>query len=289
MSADRPPRQDVLSIAGQLMARQTDYGGVPQIHMEEAGAFLEECLGLLFPQLSRQRPKSEREIEARLIQLAGRLRFILCETMPEHCAWAEGIAQRFVASLPEIAEMARRDAEAALEGDPAAESLDEVIMAYPSVYAVAAYRLAHRLSQENVPLLPRLITEYSHRITGIDIAPGAKIGRSLFIDHGTSVVIGETAVIGDNVKIYQGVTLGALSVKRTLKGAKRHPTIEDGVVIYANATILGGETVIGAGSVIGGNVWLTKSVPPGARVMYRSVAWQGLSDPEPERPDEYTI
>jgi len=281
--------RDLLSVASELFERHDAYGEIPDLHMDEAGAFLEECLGLVFPQLARSRPKSAREVEARLIQLIGRLRHALCEVMPEHCDRAEALAHRYVDKLPEIAEQVRLDAEAAVAGDPAAESVHETVLGYPSVYAVASYRLAHELVREGVPLLPRLMTEYAHRVTGIDINPGAQIGPSFFIDHGTSVVIGETTVIGRNVKIYQGVTLGALSVSRKLKHAKRHPTIEDDVVIYANATILGGETVIGRGSIIGGNVWLTKSVPPGSRVMYRSVGWQGLSEPEPERPDDFTI
>jgi len=286
---DSTPSRDLLGVASALIERHEAYGEVPDLHMQEAGAFLEECLGLLFPQLARPRPKSARELEARLIQLVGRLRYVLCEVMPEHCHEAEALARRYIEALPGIADQVRLDAEAALAGDPAANSVHETILSYPSVYAVAAYRLAHALLHEGVPLLPRLMTEYAHRITGIDINPGAEIGPSFFVDHGTSVVIGETAVIGRNVKIYQGVTLGALSVNRDLKHTKRHPTIEDDVVIYANATILGGKTVIGRGAIIGGNVWLTKSVPPGARVMYRSVGWQGLSEPAPERPDDFTI
>lgn len=281
--------RDLLTVASELYDRQNAYGELPDLHMDEAGAFLEECLGLVFPQLARNRPKSAREIEARLIQLVGSLRHILCAVMPEHCAQAEALAYRYIDKLPGVAEQVRLDAEAAVAGDPAANSVHETILGYPSVYAVASYRLAHELLREGVPLLPRLMAEYAHRVTGIDINPGAQIGPSFFIDHGTSVVIGETTVIGSNVKIYQGVTLGALSVSRKLKDAKRHPTIEDNVVIYANATILGGETVVGRDSIIGGNVWLTKSVPPGSRVMYRSVGWQGISEPEPERPDDFTI
>ncbi|WP_281300467.1 MULTISPECIES: hypothetical protein [unclassified Iodidimonas] len=282
-----PP--DLLGVAKALIERHGHYGQIPDIHMEEAGRLLDDCMGLIFPHLSPNRPKSAREIEARMIQMIGRLRYVLCEVMPEQCAEAAGIALRFARALPEIADTVREDAEAALAGDPAAGSLDEVILAYPSIYAVAAYRLANRLVRENVPLLPRLMSEYAHRLTGVDINPGATIGHGLFLDHATSVVIGQSAVIGNHVKIYQGVTLGALSVKRDYQNTKRHPTIEDDVVIYANATILGGETVIGRGSVIGGNVWLTKSVPPGSRVMYRSVGWQGLAEPEPERSDDFTI
>jgi serine O-acetyltransferase len=164
------------------------------------------------------------------------------------------------------------DVRAAYQGDPAAKSFDEIIFSYPSILAILTYRVAHELRNQEVPLIPRMMTEYAHSVTGIDINPGAIIGRYFFIDHGTGVVIGETSIIGDNVRIYQGVTLGALSLPMEEKGdllrrMKRHPTIEDHVTIYAGATILGGETVIGAGSVIGGNVWLTHSVPPGTTVM----------------------
>jgi serine O-acetyltransferase len=164
------------------------------------------------------------------------------------------------------------DVRAAYEGDPAAKSFDEIIFSYPSLLAILTYRVAHELHDQEVPLIPRMMTEHAHSITGIDIHPGAVIGHHFFIDHGTGVVIGETGIIGDYVRIYQGVTLGALSLPMEEKGdllrkMKRHPTIEDHVTIYAGATILGGETVIGAGSVIGGNVWLTHSVPPGMTVM----------------------
>jgi serine O-acetyltransferase len=164
------------------------------------------------------------------------------------------------------------DVRAAYQGDPAAKSLDEIIFGYPSIMAITTYRLAHELHIQEVPLIPRMMTEYAHSVTGIDIHPGAVIGRHFFIDHGTGVVIGETSVIGEFVRVYQGVTLGALSLPMeekgdTLRKMKRHPTIEDHVTIYAGATILGGETVVGAGSIIGGNVWLTRSVPPGVTVM----------------------
>lgn len=283
------PACDMMAVAKALIAQHKAFGDIPDIHIDEAGHFLQSCLGLLLPHLAHARPKSPHEFEARLMELAGRLRYVLCEVMPAQCSRASGIADRFIASLPELGERVRRDAEAALKGDPAADCLNEVIMAYPGLYAVAAYRIAHRLVEEQVPLLPRLMSEYAHRLTGIDINPGARIGDGFFLDHGTSIVIGETAQIGNNVKIYQGVTLGALSVHRDYRHTKRHPTIEDDVVIYANATILGGETVVGRGSVIGGNVWLTRSVPPGSRVMYRSVGWQGLAEPEPIRPDDFTI
>lgn len=173
--------------------------------------------------------------------------------------------------LPALRRTLNGDVRAAYEGDPAAKNIEEVVFSYPSIKAITAYRVAHRLCRARVPMLPRIITEHAHARTGIDISPGARIGERFFIDHGTGVVIGETAVIGDDVKLYQNVTLGALSVpnREEAPGKKRHPTIEDGCTIYSGATILGGETVIGRGSVIGGNVWLTKSVPPGSKVFGR--------------------
>ncbi|MFN3653518.1 MAG: serine O-acetyltransferase EpsC [Armatimonadota bacterium] len=186
---------------------------------------------------------------------------------------AERVVGAFFERLPEIREALKLDVIAAYKGDPAAKSYAEVILSYPGVRAVTTYRVAHQLYRLDVPLIPRLMTEHVHSRTGIEIHPGATIGESFFIDHGTGVVIGETAEIGKRVKLYQGVTLGAFSFKldesgHPVKGGKRHPTIEDDVVIYAGTTILGGETVIGRGSVIGSNVWLTRSVPPGTSVMY---------------------
>ncbi len=168
--------------------------------------------------------------------------------------------------LPDLRRLVNADVRAAYDGDPAAKTIEEIVFSYPSIEAIVAYRIAHRLFLAGVPMIPRIITEHAHARTGIDISPGAQIGERFFIDHGTGVVIGETSVFGNDVKLYQGVTLGALSVPNRDEQGKRHPTVEDGVTIYAGATILGGETVIGAGSVIGGNVWLTRSVPPGSRV-----------------------
>ena len=187
-------------------------------------------------------------------------------------ARAAGLAMDLVEALPEIADMVADDVRAAFDGDPAATGFDEIILAYPGVMAVFTYRIAHALHLAGVPLIPRMMTESAHRETGVDIHPGARIGRSFFIDHGTGTVIGETTDIGNNVKLYQGVTLGALSFPKNergelIRGTNRHPTVEDDVVIYAGATILGGETVVGRGSVIGGSVWLTSSVPPGVRVV----------------------
>ncbi|MBI9075766.1 MAG: serine acetyltransferase [Desulfatibacillum sp.] len=173
--------------------------------------------------------------------------------------------------LPEIRDVMAADVQAAYDGDPAAKSHDEIIFSYPGLYAIFVNRIAHKLHEMGVPLMPRTMTEYAHGLTGIDIHPGATIGGRFVIDHGTGVVIGETTTIGENVRIYQGVTLGALSLPKNageaLRNKKRHPTIEDDVIIYSGATILGGDTVIGKGSVIGGNVWLTQSVPPGTRVI----------------------
>ncbi len=183
------------------------------------------------------------------------------------------ISLNFLQALPRLRLVLATDVRAAFEGDPAAGSHDEIIFSYPGLFAITVYRLAHVLSELKVPLLPRIMSEYAHGQTGIDIHPGAEIGESFFIDHGTGVVIGQTAVIGRGVRIYQGVTLGALSLPReateALRAAKRHPTIEDEVTIYAGATILGGETVVGARSTIGGNVWLTESVPPDTKVFIK--------------------
>ena len=163
------------------------------------------------------------------------------------------------------------DIRAAYEGDPAAKSYDEIVFSYPGIFAITVHRIAHQLFDREIPLLPRIMSEYAHSVTGIDIHPGAQIGASFFVDHGTGVVIGETAVIGRNVRIYQGVTLGALSLPKDaverLRGKRRHPTVEDDVIIYAGATILGEKAVIGAHCVIGGNVWITEAVPPGTKVI----------------------
>ena len=182
------------------------------------------------------------------------------------------ICSAFIEKIPVIREYAETDLLATFDGDPAAGSFDEIILAYPGLIAITTYRLAHELYLLNVPVIPRLMTEVAHSKTGIDIHPGATIGKFFFIDHGTGIVVGETSVIGDNVKIYQGVTIGALSTRggQKLAGKKRHPTIEDNVVIYAGASILGGETVIGKNSVIGGNTFITSSVPSDTRVSIKN-------------------
>jgi len=183
------------------------------------------------------------------------------------------IAGEFVRALPQIRELLESDIDAALEGDPAAANADDVIFSYPGMFATLVYRLAHKLIELEVPIIPRIMSEYAYHRTAIDIHPGAAIGESFFIDHGAGVVVGATSTIGSRVRIYQGVTLGALSLPRgageLLKNTKRHPTIEDDVIIYANTTILGGETVIGARSIVGGNVWLTESIGPDTKVILK--------------------
>jgi len=179
---------------------------------------------------------------------------------------AEQTSFALIEEIPEIRRLIQLDTMAGFKGDPAAKSPEEVILSYPGLEAILVHRIAYFLHINGVPIIPRIMSEHVHGKTGIDIHPGAKIGESFFIDHGTGVVIGETCVIGNNVKLYQGVTLGALSVQKDLQDKKRHPTIEDDVTIYANATILGGNTVIGRGCTIGGNTWITKSVPAGTTI-----------------------
>jgi serine O-acetyltransferase len=192
-----------------------------------------------------------------------------CDRAGDCQAEAEDRVLRVMGQIPEIRRKVNLDLQAAFEGDPAAKSREEIILSYPGVEAVMMYRIAHEAWIEEIPLIPRMMSEYIHSKTGIDIHPGAKIGESFFIDHGTGVVIGETTTIGENVKIYHGVTLGAKSVRKEEGNRKRHPTIEDNVTIYPGATILGGETTIGKGSIIGGNVWLVSSVPPYSMVYYK--------------------
>ncbi len=201
-----------------------------------------------------------------------------CETT------AEAIVQEFLGTLPAVRATLATDVKAAFEGDPAAGDTDEIIFSYPGLFAISVYRIAHELHKAQVPLIPRIMTEYAHNLTGIDIHPGATIGDYFFIDHGTGVVIGETTIIGRHVKLYQGVTLGALSTRggQTLRGAKRHPTLEDDVTVYSGASILGGETVVGAGATISGNVFLTQSVPPHTRVTMKSPELQYKNRPPRE-------
>ena len=197
---------------------------------------------------------------------------------------AEVVVQGFLGTLPALRTTLATDVQAAFEGDPAAADNDEIIFSYPGLFAISVYRIAHELHKAQVPLIPRIMTEYAHNLTGIDIHPGATIGDYFFIDHGTGVVIGETSSIGQRVKLYQGVTLGALSTRggQSLRGAKRHPTLEDEVTVYSGATILGGETVIGKGATISGNVFLTQSVPAHTRVTMKNPELQYRNRPPKE-------
>lgn len=223
----------------------------------------------LFPEQTRKHFNTPDELKAVWESIENGLESLFYSMKDQLSAEPTVIAKRFLDRIPAIYNLLQTDVEAMVEGDPAATTSYEVIRTYPGFYALAFYRLAHGLLQENVPLIPRILTEYAHSKTGIDIHPGASIGRYFFMDHGTGIVIGETTVIGERVKLYQGVTLGALSVDKSMAATKRHPTIEDGVVIYSGATILGGETVVGKGSVIGGNVWLTRSVPANTKIYHQ--------------------
>jgi serine O-acetyltransferase len=229
--------------------------------VENTRQFADELVLFLFP------VKANRLVSLRSLQKELRhLRFRFNELILPMKGGAEEdlslFVDQFFDRLPVVYQMLVDDAQSFLESDPAARSTEEIIMSYPGFHAIAIYRIAHELQLMNIPLLPRIMSEYIHGKTGIDIHPGAAIGKNFFIDHGTGVVIGETAHIGNNVKIYQGVTLGALLVEKGLSAQKRHPTIQDNVIIYAGSTILGGKTIIGHDSVIGGNTWLTESVEP---------------------------
>lgn len=237
---------------------------------EMVNRFFEDILELLFPEFSYERLLDKEAIIEKFNEEKNTLRKILEHNRDCIKNDAGGVEDQFFDQLPEIRRRLVNDIDAIYKGDPAAKNRAEVIRTYPGFYALAAHRIAHQLLELGVLLIPRIISEYAHRQTGIDIHPGAQIGEHFCIDHGTGVVIGETTVIGSNVKIYQGVTLGGLSVKKEDASKKRHPTIEDNVVIYAGASILGGETVIGEGSIIGGNVWLTRSVPPNTKIYYKA-------------------
>lgn len=225
-------------------------------------------ISLLYPERADSGSLTVAELEARFATLEHELVRILDGTQACKDCNNRDRSRNFFQSLPDLYQILNTDVAAILEGDPAATSESEIVRAYPGFFAISFYRVAHFLLKQQVPLLPRILTEYAHSLTGIDIHPGATIDAHFFIDHGTGIVIGETTHIGKHVKLYQGVTLGALSVNKNLAHTKRHPTVEDHVVIYSGATILGGETVVGHHSVIGGNVWLTSSVPPGSLVFH---------------------
>ena len=232
---------------------------------ENISDFFEGLLGLIFPNFSSKPVKEIQSLNDAFLSAKKQL-----EGLIEKNEAANEIAESFFDQLPTIYNLLQEDITAIYEGDPASVSREEVIRTYPGFYAMAAYRVAHQLLKLGATLIPRSITEYAHGKTGIDIHPAATIGRRFCIDHGTGVVIGETTKIGDDVKIYQGVTLGALSVEKSFANTKRHPTIGDRVVIYSGATVLGGNTVIGDDSIIGGNVWLTESVPAWTQVYYKA-------------------
>jgi serine O-acetyltransferase len=225
---------------------------------------------ILYPERSETIFSSQAEIEQAFKQLEQGLTGLLNATRACCDDDNNEKARTFFHMIPELYRVLNTDIDAIVLGDPAAHTRFEVIRAYPGFFAISFYRIAHALLDLETPLLPRIITEYAHSQTGIDIHPAAEIGEHFFIDHGTGIVIGETCIIGNNVKLYQGVTLGALSVDKDMAFVKRHPTVEDHVIIYSGATILGGETIIGHHSTIGGNVWLTKSVPPYSTVYHRA-------------------
>lgn len=252
----------------KLLDKHQETQEVPTTKMASDWAY--NLLEVLYPEVSEKRLTSLSEIETSIQQLKEELKSLLSNTKACNQGKNERIVDDFFAKLPFIFDLLNKDIKAAVDGDPAASSSFEVIRSYPGFFAVYIYRIAHLLHIHHVPYIPRILCEYAHSRTGIDIHPAAEIGQSFFIDHGTGVVIGETTQIGNFVKIYQGVTLGALSIDKNLQGIKRHPTVEDHVVIYSGATILGGDTVIGKGSIIGGNVWLTRSCAPGTKIYHNA-------------------
>ncbi len=271
---------------GELLRTYGETGGINYL---DAAALLPsreavelacaDLLSLMFPGFRGEQLVDSSDLaditRSRVRSLKSRLKTEICKSLGSYPPTkeiekeTEHILEEFITSLPEVRKLLWSDIDAAYEGDPAAKSYEEIILAYPSLEAIGIYRMAHEL-YDKVPLVPRIMTEWAHSRTGIDIHPGAKIGPYFFIDHGTGVVVGETTQIGSNVKIYQGVSFIArsLAAGRALRGKKRHPTIEDGVCIYAGTTIMGGDTVIGANSTIGANVFLTKSVPASSLVYY---------------------
>jgi len=287
----RAPSKRAMRSLAVLAERLLDGAGDGGVRMgalpapTHVAALVDDFMTVFFPEAGRPRayagaarPRARDHLIEVLVALQRRLEEAVYLGLHRRCRGhadgcrrrARAIAERVLRTLPEVRGVLAKDVQAAFEADPAATGTDEIVACYPGMYAIAVYRAAHRLLAEGAQIVPRMMTEQAHSRTGIDIHPGATIGSPFFIDHGTGIVIGETTVIGDSVRIYQGVTLGALSVKRRGHGVaaagRRHPTIEDGVIIYANATILGGDTVIGRGAVVGGNAWITYSVPPGIRV-----------------------
>ncbi len=259
---DLPSKHTVVGILEDLMTILfPGYMGEAEIARSNTRYFVGNALHSIYDRLVEEVDKSLKYVCRRVKECPEDI----CLNM------AHTVAGELLERIPQIRILLRGDIQAAYDGDPAAKSIDEVILSYPCVLAIATYRIAHELHIRGVPLVPRIMAEYAHSRTGIDIHPGARIGRNFFIDHGTGVVIGESAKIGDDVKVYQGVTLGALSFPRDeegrlIKGKKRHPTVGNNVIIYSGATILGGDTEVGDNAVIGGNVWITSSIPAGTQV-----------------------
>lgn len=222
---------------------------------------------LLNPDSKEDKIISLEEYSSAIFAVKSKLAALIDNEQPEE---GEYLSALFLDAFPQLIEQIEKDAAAIYSGDPAAKSINEVKQVYPGYFAIVAHRIAHQLHSLGVKIIPRFISEYAHRLTGVDIHPNAKIGENFFIDHGTGIVIGETSIIGNNVKLYQGVTLGALSVDKSLAGTKRHPSIGDNVVIYSGATILGGDTYVGSNTVVGGNVWITTSVPENSKVFYQA-------------------
>lgn len=249
-----------------IFAKQQNLEAVPS--NREITAWALKVIHLLYPEQTGQQYASVEELKDEFLRLENELCEIMHATKACNNCDTSKLAKKFFQGLPELFRILNTDIQAIFNGDPAARSEFEVIRTYPGFYAISLYRLAHSLYIDDIPLLPRILTEYAHSKTGIDIHPAAKIDEYFYIDHGTGIVIGESCTIGKHVKLYQGVTLGALSVDKSMANTKRHPTVEDNVVIYSGATILGGETIIGHNSVVGGNVWLTKSLPPNSRVYH---------------------
>jgi serine O-acetyltransferase len=249
-----------------IFAKQQNLEAVPS--NREITAWALKVIHLLYPEQTGQQYASVEELRDEFLRLENELCEIMHATKACSNCDTSKLAKKFFEGLPELFRILNTDIQAIFNGDPAARSEFEVIRTYPGFHAISLYRVAHSLYIDDIPLLPRILTEYAHSKTGIDIHPAAKIDEYFYIDHGTGIVIGESCTIGKHVKLYQGVTLGALSVDKSMANTKRHPTVEDNVVIYSGATILGGETIIGHNSVVGGNVWLTKSLPPNSRVYH---------------------
>ena len=258
---------DPTAFVAQLCDARAAYALPPRLH-ETAREWMRSVLSLLFPHAAPAGASTDPLVVRREYGgVAATLQEVLRQLVPEGRD-AAAVGDELMAALPDIRRRLYADAEAIYRMDPAAQDVNEVFLAYPGFLATICHRVAQPLWRSGVPILPRLITEWAHERTGVDLHPGATIGERFAIDHGTGIVVGETARIGNDVRLYQGVTLGALRVSKLMAQVQRHPTIEDDVTVYANATILGGHTVIGRGSVIGGNVWLTHSVPPGSIVTH---------------------